>query len=74
MAFDEDVTFVQAKVETVCPQAAALPMPLRTTFWPGLTVVGSVTAAIGRSATFTAPGALAIPAPQVAVLQLHSLL
>jgi len=34
--------------------------------------VGSVIAAIGRSAALTAPAALAIPAPQFLVLQMHS--
>src|SRR5215469_1367520 len=40
---------------------------------PACTDDGTATAAIGRSACSTAPLALAMPAPQVAVVQLHSL-
>src|SRR5215469_16872772 len=39
----------------------------------GCTDDGTATAAIGRNACSTAPFALAMPAPQVAVVQLHSL-
>ena len=54
------------------PQAAALPVPDSVTFWPGATVAGTNTAAIGRNAAMTAPGAFAMPAPHVCVVQLHS--
>src|SRR5437868_7120697 len=42
------VTFVHAWLLIVWPQAAALPVPDSVTFWPGATVAGTNTAAIGR--------------------------
>ena len=52
--------------------AAALPPASSVTCAPDVCVPAG-TAAIGRSACCTAPLALAMPAPQVAVVQLHSL-
>jgi hypothetical protein len=66
------VTFDQLKLETKCPQAAALPIPCNDTFWPAATLAGTATAAMGRKAALTAPGAFAIPAPHVEVVQAHS--
>ena len=51
------------------PQAAALADASSTTFWPGDTDTGTATAATGRSAAWTLPGASAMPAPQVVVVQ-----
>src|SRR6185369_2260072 len=56
----------------VCPVAAVLVPAGSATLWPGFTVVGGTTTAIGRNAASTAPGAFAIPAPHVSVVQLHS--
>jgi hypothetical protein len=55
-------------------QAAALLLAFSVIAVPGITlvVVLAATAAIGRNAAFTACAALAIPAPQVVVVQLHS--
>ena len=64
---------VHAYDATVRPQAAALPVAFSATGCPALTLAGVVTAAIGRAAALTAPSALAMPAPQVSVVQLHSL-
>ena len=64
-------TTVQAKVASVRPQAAALADAFNETFWPGATLAGSATAAIGRSAAATEPAAFAMPAPQVSMVQRH---
>ena len=57
----------------VRPHAPPLPAPDRLTVWPGATIAGADNAAIGRSAAESERAALAIPAPQVLVVQLHSL-
>jgi hypothetical protein len=48
-------------------------LALSVTGCPALTLTGRVTAAIGRCASCTAVSALAMPAPQVEVVQLHSM-
>src|SRR5882724_8131067 len=72
MGFVEAPTFDHAYVVTVWLQAAALPVPASETFCPAETVAGTAMAAMGRRAALIAPGAFAIPAPQVLVVQLHS--
>ena len=62
---------LQANVEIVRLQAAALAAAFRVTFWPAATFVGRNTAAIGRSAASMEFAALAMPAPQVAVVHRH---
>jgi len=46
-------TTVHAKLLRVRPQAAVDPVAARMTFWPGDTLAGRETAAIGRSAALT---------------------
>jgi hypothetical protein len=54
-------------------QAAALLAALSTTCWPAVTPpLGGAMATIGCRAALTADSALAMPAPQVVVVQLHS--
>src|SRR5471032_2238125 len=69
---DPPPTLDQAYVSTAWLQAAALPAARSTTLLPAATLAGSATAAMGRNAAASAPGALAIPAPQVVVVQMHS--
>ena len=66
------LNFVHKYVVIVRLQAPALPAPDSATGWPPTTEAGRTTAAIGRSAAFNAPTVLAMPAPQVLVVQLHS--
>src|SRR3954470_362260 len=54
------------------PLAAVLAAAESVRLWPALTDPGSATTARGRRAAATAPGALAIPAPQVLVVHEHS--
>src|SRR3979490_1863768 len=58
----------------VWPLAAALLCARSEIDCPALTAAGTVTAAIGRRAAFTAPRAFAMPAPQVfpSNVQMHS--
>jgi hypothetical protein len=53
-------------------QAAPLPLASSVTGLPPCTVPDTATAAMGRSASSTAALALAMPAPQAWVVQLHS--
>jgi hypothetical protein len=61
-------------VLTLRPQDAADTPPCSVKFCPADTEVGNAKAAIGRRAARTAPTAFAMPAPQVAEVQAHSLL
>src|ERR1700733_2670482 len=56
-----------------CPVAAVLPLPSSLIFWPGYPVVleGVICTNMPAAAT-TAAAALAMPAPQVAVVHTHS--
>ncbi len=67
------LTTDHAKPAMLRPQAAALVLASSVIRLPALTLGGRLTAAIGRCACWTAPSALAMPAPQVAVVQLHSM-
>jgi len=53
-------------------QAAPLPLASSVTGLPPCTAPATVSAAMGRSASSTAALALAMPAPQLCVVQLHS--
>src|SRR5262245_14634587 len=67
-----DETTLHANVDTVRLQAAALGCPSSVIVCPAVTLAGTLTNAIGRSAASTAAGASSIPAPQVCVVQMHS--
>ena len=55
------------------PAAAELPLPSSVTVWPIVAVPGEATmSACGASACASAPDALNMPAPQVAVVHWHS--
>ena len=69
-----ELTTVHAWLATLRPQAAALPPPWSVTSPPGVMVEPMAIAAMGRKAAVTAPAALAMPAPQVLVVQEHSVL
>lgn len=62
----------QPYATTLCPDAATLASPESSIEPPGVNAPLTVTSATGRSAASRAPDAFAIPAPQVAVVQLHS--
>jgi hypothetical protein len=54
------------------PTPATLGSPESATPSPGVKAPLTTTSATGRNAASSAPGAFAIPAPQVSVVQLHS--
>jgi len=70
---DGPLVCAQLYVVTDRPAAAA-PLPCSCAICPATTLAGAFTPAIGRSAAFTAPCALAMPTPHVlpSSVQMHS--
>jgi hypothetical protein len=64
--------FIHEYDAIVCVFAAVLPLPCSVSVAPGLTAPCTIRFAMGRSAACTELFAFAIPAPQAAVVQMHS--